>query len=457
LMQGDVIEHHPSDGRGAVGVDTSGTLHVDRVPWSASWRGFSGLTYPIAQLNEPPRANSTALFTPAWGAATPRVTGVAVVLRPFPPAVPFRDLVGTVTSVLSNSSVPVPSGGAVLVGRGTAASLLQSSALDGSDVTIRLNLGADWTGVTDAVSGGPTLVKNGQPVRNAGEALTQVQLNGRNPRTAIGQRADGGIVIVAADGRRSGWSVGITNWDLALTLIRYGCVTGFALDSGGSTTVALDGTVLNRPSDPTGERPVAESLVIGYTGVYAPVPAPAISPNKDGVADRETLAYKLVRSSTVDAKLIGPGGTTRELDTGSRTAGRYRFSWNGTDAGGAPAPEGRYHWNVTATDDLGRSSTIDRPFTLDKTLGFLHVSRGARRISFTLARDAKIRVAIETPYGDILRTVAAGPRHAGRITVRWNGRDGRRHRLRRGAYVVHVAATSAIGLSALQARLTVRA
>src|SRR5205823_10675827 len=152
----------------------------------------------------------------------------------------------------------------------------------------------DWASVTDAVSSGPTLVKNGRPLFNAGEALTSAQLRGRNPRTAIGQRADGGIVMVAVDGRQRGWSIGITNWDLALTLVRYGCVTGFALDSGGSTTVALDGAVLNRPSDPGGERPVAESLVVGYTGVYAPMAAATISPNKDGVADREGLAYKLV-------------------------------------------------------------------------------------------------------------------------------------------------------------------
>src|SRR5205823_837411 len=265
-----------------------------------SWRGFSGQTYPIAQLNEPPRPNATALFTPAWGGSTPKVTGVAVMLRPFPSALPFRDLVGTVVSVVGNASVPVPRDGAVLVGRGKAASELQSSALDGSDVTIRLSLlTPNWGSVTDAVSGGPTLVRNGQPVRNAGEALTAVQLNGRDPRTAIGQRADGGIVIVAADGRRSGWSVGISNWDLALLLLHYRCVTGFALDSGGSTTVAFDGRVLNRPSDPSGERPVGEALVVGYGGVYAPSPSPTLSPNGDRFGDREALSYKLVRPATV--------------------------------------------------------------------------------------------------------------------------------------------------------------
>src|SRR5262249_52891619 len=162
----------------------------------------------------------------------------------------------------------------------------------------------------------------------------------------------------------------------------YGCVTGFALDSGGSTTIAFDGTVLNRPSDAYGERPVGEALVIGYMGAYVPPVAPTLSPNADRVADVEPLTYKLVRNSTGGAKLIGPDASTRELDSGAKAPGRYKFTWDG-----AGAPEGRYHWNVTATDDQGQVSTADRAFTLDNTLGFLRVGANARTIAFTLTRD----------------------------------------------------------------------
>jgi hypothetical protein len=65
-------------------------------------------------------------------------------------------------------------------------------------------------------------------------------------------------------------------------------------------------------------------------------------------------------------------------------------------------------------------------------------------------------VTIETAAGDILRTAAAGPRSAGRVSVRWNGRDGRRKRLRSGTYVVQVAATSTIGTSELRMPLRIR-
>ena len=451
LMRGGIVEHQSALGRAAVGVDTSGNLHVDRVPWYGRWHGADPTWQSISQLNEPARANATALFTPVWGAKTPSTHGTMVVLGPFPPATPRRDLSGVVQSVFTDSSVDVPADGAVLVARGSAARTLHDQAVVGSPLTVRIPLADDWTAVTDAVSSGPTLVKNGRPIFNAGEALTGAQLHGRNPRTAIGQRTDGSIVMLAVDGRQRGWSIGITNWDLAQTLVRYGCVTGFALDSGGSTTVAFDGHVLNRPSDPQGERPVGEALVIGYTGVYVPAPAANLSPNADGVGEQESLDYRLVRPSTVSAKLIAPDGSVRELDSGQKPAGRYHLTWDGTDAAGAPAAEGAYHWNVSATDDLGRASTHDRRFTLDRTLGFLRVAAGARQVAFTLTRDATVRVTIETRSGGILRTVARGLRPPGAVTARWNGRDGRGKRVRRGAYVVHVSVTSPIGLSQLRA------
>jgi Phosphodiester glycosidase/FlgD Ig-like domain len=444
LIRDGIVEHQSVPGRAAVGIDANATLHADLVPWFGRWRSAGTLWNPIAQMNEPARKNSVALFTPVWGAKTPFARGTIVELEPFPPATARNDLTGTVTAVLDSGSVAVPPDGAVLVARGTAAAQLRAQAVPSQPLTVRIPLPAEWSSVTGAISSGPTLVRDGRPIFNAGEALTPVQLHGRDPRTAIGQRADGSIVMVAVDGRQRGWSMGITNWDLALTLVRYGCITGFALDSGGSTTIAFDGQVLNRPSDAGGERPVSEALVVAYSGVWAPPVAPTLSPNQDGVGDTETLAYKVVRPSTVSAKVIGPDGSVRELDAGQKAPGRYTLSWDG-----AGAPEGRYHWNVTATDDLGRVSTDDHAFTLDDTLGFLRVGRNARTISFALTRDANVRVTIEARSGEILRTVAKGPRAAGPVTARWNGRDGRRRRVKRGTYVVRVAATGPLGLSTL--------
>jgi hypothetical protein len=456
LMRGGVVEHHPATNRPALGVDTSGNVHVDPVKWTATWKGPSTVAYAIRKLNETPGAHETTLYTPVWGPRTPTIKGTAVILQPFPPLAPRRDLTGVVTTVVADQSVPIPPDGAVLVGRGDGAQNLLIDAPVGAQLTLRVPLAGSWAQVTDAIGGGPTLVKNGRPIANSREAMTAAQVRGLGPRTAVGQRADGGIVMLAVDGRRTGWSIGITTLDLGLALMRYGCVTGLALDSGGSTTLAFDGKVLNRPSDRRGERAVSDGLVVAYAGVFAPAPTPpTMSPNADRAGDREALAYKVVRPSTVSAKLIAPDGIARELYAGQRTPGRYRLSWDGTDAAGAPAPEGVYHWNVTATDDLGRASTDDRVFRLDKTLGFLRISPGARRTEFTLTREARIRVTIETPGGAVLRTVANGVRPAGPVTVLWNGRNARNKPFKRGTYSVRVSATSEIGVSALRLPLKI--
>jgi hypothetical protein len=152
----------------------------------------------------------------------------------------------------------------------------------------------------------------------------------------------------------------------------------------------------------------------------------------------------------VSAKVVRPDGGTIELDSGAKDPGRYKLTWSGVDPAGVGAPEGVYHWNVTATDDLGRASTDDRHFSIDNTLGFLHASAGARRIGFTLIRDADIQVIVQTPGGNILRMIEAGSRPAGTQTVPWDGRDARHRRVARGNYVVRVAARSVIGRSELR-------
>src|SRR5207249_3830151 len=133
-----------------------------------------------------------------------------------------------------------------------------------------------------------------------------------------------------------------------------GCVTASALDSGGSTTMALDGKLLNRPSDAGGERPVAEALTLFYYGVYAPAAtARVLSPNADGVDDTQTLVYKLVRPSTVSET---PGGSlVRTLATRSLPAGDGSISWSGRP--------GAYVFSATATNEVG-AVELTSPFRL---------------------------------------------------------------------------------------------
>ena len=203
---------------------------------------------------------------------------------PFPPATPNTDLIGPVVAFSGVGGTPIPRDGAVLVARGTAAERLVAEAPIGSSVTIRMILRPDWTGIPNAVGGGPVIVRDGGPVFRANEAFSSYQLSPRHPRTAVGQLADGRVLMVVVDGRRPGYSVGMTNFELAQALVRLGAVSASALDGGGSSAMAFNGTLLNRPRD--GEQPTSTALQLVYYGVYAPPPEPFISPNGDGVAER---------------------------------------------------------------------------------------------------------------------------------------------------------------------------
>src|SRR5204863_9742352 len=204
--------------------------------------------------------------------------------------------------------------GAVLVSRGSQAGFLSAEAPVGSKLTILLTLTPPWTNVAEAVGGGPVIVRDGRPVFRSFESFAPEQLVFRNSRSGVGQTADGRIVLVVADGRQPGYSAGLTNFELALTMMRLGCVTASALDSGGSATLAFDGKLLNRPSDRGGERAVAEALAVFYYGVYAPpLASKVVAPNAS-----LPVSYKLVRPSTVTATMNGPSGAVVPLDSGSR-------------------------------------------------------------------------------------------------------------------------------------------
>jgi hypothetical protein len=445
LIRGGILDSGPVDFRSTVGIDTDGVLHVDRVRLAGTWQG-SGQRR-ILGINEVPRPNRTTLYTRAWGTRTPPENGGAqAIIEPFPATKPNTPLTGVVTQYVTGGNQPIPADGAVLVARGAQAGFLSSEAPVGANVTVLLTLTPPWANVTEALGGGPVVVRDGKPVFRSLEGFTTDQLAYRHPRTGVGQTADGRILLVAVDGRQPGYSTGLTNFELALTMMRLGCVTASALDAGGSTTMAFDGKLLNRPSDPGGERAVAEALTLFYYGVYAPaLPARVLSPNADGVDDTQTFAYKLVRPSTVTATLTGPGGIVVPLDSGARAAGSYKFDWTG-----AGQPEGTWTFRTVADDDLGRHSVAERQFALNNTLGFVTATASHRRITgaFKLARPARVALRIETPGGGIVKTLATRSLPAGDGSISWRGRP--------GSYVFSATATNEIGAVELTAPFRLR-
>jgi hypothetical protein len=451
----------PNAARSSAAVTTDGRLDVRRASFLGSWRGLGG-TRIVRGLNAPPTADGSALYTDAYGPATPALPGsVAVVLFPFPTATPDVDLVAPVTEVrVDGGAVPIPVGGAVLVASGQSAAALTAEAPAGVTMTVRLSLRPTWPDVLSAFGGGPQLVRDGVPLYRSGEKFTTRQLSPRAPRSAVGQLADGRILLVAVDGRQPGYSIGLTSFELAQALVRLGAVTGMGLDSGGSTTMAFDGTLLNRPSDGR-ERSISTAVMLLYRGVFAPEPPALVSPNGDGVAESPELGYRIVRPSSVTITLRAPAGVAPQTSTTSLLPGTYSVPF--PPSGAAPGL-GRWSLVVKAVDDLGQPSAITRSFVVDDTLGFLRVPKlravppNGREIPVTwrLSRPARGSVTVLDSFGKLVRRLLGGARlDAGDQRAVWDGLGAKGERLS-GRYTVRVVVASDVGRSELTAPIELR-
>ena len=136
----------------------------------------------------------------------------------------------------------------MLVATGSAAAKLQAEAPQGTQVTVRLILPDAWGSVVSALGGGPLLVKGGKPVFATGENFDETDLTTRQPRAAVGQLPDGHVILVAVEGGRPGYSVGMTTYELARTMASLGAVTAAGLQYGRFVEAAFDGQPLTRPA-----------------------------------------------------------------------------------------------------------------------------------------------------------------------------------------------------------------
>lgn len=133
--------------------------------------------------------------------------------------------------------------------------------------TIRVWLGfkePHLAGLRQAIGGGGMILENGQPVTILNEERDRIGANfmtARHPRTFVAvNREQTKIWLCTVDGRQEA-SIGMTFDDMAEFLLSLGAWDALNLDGGGSTAMVVRGDVVNKPSDLTGERAVANVLL----------------------------------------------------------------------------------------------------------------------------------------------------------------------------------------------------
>ncbi|MER5179516.1 phosphodiester glycosidase family protein [Streptomyces sp. NPDC002896] len=250
------------------GSSTYAVEGINRVPGKVRNCGRPGAT-PTEQPRQDLTCNKTddlVRFTSLFGASLPAGPGTQAVL----------DATGRVISSGARGGT-VPAGGSVLQGIGSAGDWLADHARQGERITVkevvrdtegrRVELGPD----DSMVSAAPTLVKDGRiDIDAAGEGTLDPQdlsfgyawSNVRQPRTMAGIDKRGRLLLVTVDGRQPGVSEGLTLAEAASFMRSLGAVDALNLDGGGSTAMAVGGTLVNTTSDATGERPVGDTVQV---------------------------------------------------------------------------------------------------------------------------------------------------------------------------------------------------
>ena len=447
LLDGAGLGRDPAASRSSAVFDAGGALHVVRLGLEGAYRASTG-TGRLHAINRLPREDrpEAILYDHRFGPRTPPLrAGASVLLERTAPGPLIGTLEARVVAVGSGGGVSTAGGRLVLVehepGRAAALAALRR----GEVVTLDLGVPGLPEAATAGIGGGPLLVRDGVPTV-APEGFTLYQTAARTARSAVGQRADGTVLMVSVEDGRSGPSRGVTTAELARLMADLGARTAMGLDSGGSAGLSLRGAA-PPTAGPEGERAISTALILTYRGVQLNAPRPQrLSPNGDAVAERGGVRFRLTDRAAVRVEL---------LDRRNRRVEGMGAGWRRPGVHAVRVPrglrDGRYRVRVTARAEDERAATrMTRNLVVDRTLGHLRLGgrAGAAVVAFRLARPARVSVIVRDASGRARRAVAGrrlGP-----------GGHGLRVAARPGVAEVRVLATGRLGASELSGRVRIR-
>lgn len=222
-----------------------------------SWRTFLWFNEKqelAAKINTERSRNDLVIYTPQFGRTTlTEGEGVEVIVRK-----------AKIVKILDRtSSNQIPSDGFVISATGRMREEVIKAAKVGRSVGPGFEFsGAGISGVEDIVGGVPQLIKNSKiDITWEKEKSSKAFVETRHPRTAVAKLKDGKFLMLTADGRTE-QSAGLDLYDLAAYFLELGATDAMNLDGGGSTTMFLDGKVVNKPSDKEGERKVSDAILV---------------------------------------------------------------------------------------------------------------------------------------------------------------------------------------------------
>lgn len=231
-----------------------------------------GYQVPIHGINTESEQDQLVVYTPQYDTFSPGQKNGAEILvglyQPLGLRESSESTIGTVLNIhRGQGPVPIPFDTVVLSANGSSAEDLLRAVQTGDVLSFSLQLrhyeancrnGSpfSWAGTYASLGGTLPFLREGEVIPFQDEGASQ-----KHPRTAICFNDDW-LFFVVVDGRKSGYSVGMTIPELAeFCRDQLGATWGVNQDGGGSSTLWLDGEVINRPSGGE-QRRVANSIMI---------------------------------------------------------------------------------------------------------------------------------------------------------------------------------------------------
>lgn len=226
-------------------------------------------------INRERKPNEIVLYSPEMGNTTlTDASGTEIILDRCNAGKIIKCTVTDLRKNSGNTAIPakgyvISIGGGVNVRSASIGSFLDPDPIDRKfrrQINLSLKLRSADTSrdlfAEDVTNGVSQLIKNGKiDITWENEKASRSFAETRHPRTAAAILKDGRFLMVTVDGRSES-SGGISLNDLAEYLLSLGAVDAINLDGGGSTTMFLDGKVVNKPSDKEGERKVGDAIIV---------------------------------------------------------------------------------------------------------------------------------------------------------------------------------------------------
>lgn len=219
---------------------------MDRVQTKTSLE-MNGYKFPVHGVNQPGTLSKSILYTDAYGRKPDSVEGGTDII--------IQN--GQIQAIVPAGESTIPLGGFVYA-IGPKAKRLNTPLAVGAvakvqikvNPTFKKNDSEDWQRVDHIVGGIPLLMENGRILQDYSQERMQASFtHQQHARTAIGILSSGHWILAVVEKSQATGSPGMSLPELSSFLQKLGCYTALNLDGGGSSTLYLEGKVINNPEN----------------------------------------------------------------------------------------------------------------------------------------------------------------------------------------------------------------